>query len=142
MEIESTKRVYLGDEGGGWNPLKKRPYADFYRELRHGTQKAVNAIVRPLTRSSENGQAPRLVVSNDGDPKVEGGMNVEIPLDKIDITAVNDVILLGQIAEWSFGPVDQATLDGLPDDLVNILVKEADSLYGGQGPLAKRGGGK
>jgi hypothetical protein len=140
MEIDKTKRVYL--EGEGWNPLKKRPYADFFLEIRHGTQRAVNAIVRPVTRGGEGIDSPRLVIGGDGDPKVEGTMKVEIPLDKVDITGVNDAILLGQVKEWSFGPVDQATLDSLPDDLVKWLVNEANKLYGGQGPLAKGGGGK
>lgn len=142
MNTEQTKRVYLDDGGGGWNPLKKRPYADFYLELRHGTQRAVNAIVRPLTKGEGGGPAPKIVVNQDGEPKVEGGLTVEIPLDKVDFTAVNDVILLGQVKEWSFGPVNQETLDGLPEILQERLVNEANDLYGKQGPLPKGGGGK
>jgi hypothetical protein len=141
MNYDETKRVYLED-GVGWNPLKKKPYADFYLELRHGTQRAVGAIVRPLTRGSEGGPAPKIIVAQDGQAKVEGGLVVEIPLDKVDFTAVNDIILLGQVKEWSFGPVDQATLDGLPEKVQERLVNEANALYGEQGPLVKGGGGK
>lgn len=142
MNTEQTKRVYLEDGGGGLNPFKKKPYADFYLELRHGTQRAVNAIVRPLTKGEGGGPAPKIVVNQDGQPKVEGGFVVELPLDKIDFTAVNDIILLGQVKEWSFGPVDQETLDGLPEGLSERLVNEANALYGNAGPLPKGGVGK
>ena len=139
--MNETKRFYLED-GGGWNPLKKRPYADFYLALRHGTQRAVQAIARPLTKGEGGGAAPKIVVGGDGEAKVEGGITLELSLDKIDFTAINDVIILGQVREWSFGPVNQETLDGLTEELYERLVNEANELYGGQGPLPKGGVGK
>lgn len=141
MNIEQTKRIYFED-GVAFNPLKKRAYADFYLELRHGTQKAVNTIVRPFTKGEDGGPAPKIVVTGGGEPKVEGGLTVEIQIDKIDFTAVNDVILLGQVKEWSFGPVNQETIDSLPELLHERLVNEANELYGKQSPLPEGGGGK
>jgi hypothetical protein len=135
MEISQTKRVYL--EPGGF--LKKRAWADFFLELRHGTQRAVNELVRPFAVVPE-GNA-KIQVGEDLQPKYIGGKTVEIEVNKVDWTAVDDIILLGQIKEWSFGPVDQATLDSLPDEVVKTLVNEANLIYGKQGPLPKGGGG-
>lgn len=140
MNFDETKRVYLED-GVGWNPLKKRHYADFYLELRHGTQRAVNALVMPLTKGQDGGPTPKIIVAQDGQAKVEGGLTVEIPLDKVDFATVNDVIILGQVREWSLGPIDQATLDSLPESIHERLVNEANLLYGGKGPLPSGGGG-
>lgn len=136
-----TKRFYL-DEGGGFNLLKKRPYADFFLELRHGTQRTVAAIVRPYANIPAGDNPAKLSVSEDGTANYTGGRTVEIELNKVDWTAVDDVIILGQVEQWSFGPVDQATLDSLPDDVVKKLVAISNQLYGGtNSPLPGGGGG-
>ncbi len=129
-----TKKVEL-DEGGGGS------YAVFYVELRHGTQKAANALTRPFLKYPD-GKPPVLTVREGEEvPKVEGPTKVEVDLGAIDHTAVNDTIIVGQVKEWSFGPVDQATLDGLPEKIRGRLVNECDLLYGNMGPLVKGGGG-
>lgn len=135
-----TKKVEL-DEGGGFNLLKKRPYAVFYVELRHGTQKAVNVLTRPFLKYPD-GKSPVLTIREGEEaPKVEGPTTVEVDLGAIDNTAVNDLIIVGQVKEWSFGEVDQATLDGLSEKIRERLVNECNLLYGNMGPLAKGGGG-
>lgn len=133
-----TKKVEL-DEGGGFGPFKKRPYAVFYVELRHGTQKAVNALTRPFLKYPDN--SPKLTLKNDDEVKVEGPTTVEVDLGAIDYDAVNDAIIIGQVKEWPFGEVDQKTLDGLSERIRGRLVKECNLLYGNMGPLAKGGGG-
>jgi len=134
-----TKKVELEAEGGGFGPFKKRPYAVFYVELRHGTQKAVNALTRPFLKYPD--KPPKLTIQGDDEPKVEGGQSVAIDLTAISWDEVNDAIIAGQVKEWSFGPVDQATLDGLPERIRERLVNECNLLYGALGPLAKGGGG-
>jgi len=126
-----TKRIEF--EGGG--------YAVLCLQLKHGTQKAVNAILRPLMKTPDGGTVATLSVQEgDGKTKVEGPTEVQIELAQVDFTAVNDIILLKQVNEWSFGPVDQATLDVVPEPIIERLVEEANGLYG-EVPLAKGGGG-
>jgi hypothetical protein len=134
-----TVKVDL-DEGKGWNPLKKRDSVVFFKEIRHGTQKAVNAMTRQFL-TFPNGQNPKLVVSGEKDMRIEGVESIDVDLARVDFDAVNDVLILGQVKEWSFGPVDQETLDSLSEDMRNKLVEEVNKLYGASGPFPKGGGG-
>jgi hypothetical protein len=140
MNYETTKRIYL-EEGKNWNPFKKRPYADFYLEIRHGTSKAIAAIIRPHATNAEGGPAPKIIISDTGKTEIRGGYTVEIPMEKLDFDAVNDLFILGQVKEWSLGPITQETIDNLPERVHEKLVEEVNSLYGGQGPLPSGGGG-
>ena len=126
-----TKKVEL-DEG---------ETAVFYVELRHGTQKAVNALTRPFLKYPD-GKTPVLTIKEGEEgPKVEGPTTVKVDLAAIDYDVVNDMIIVGQVKEWSFGPIDQETLDGLPERIRGRLVQECNLLYGNMGPLAKGGDG-
>ena len=127
-----TKKVEL-DEG---------ETAIFYVELRHGTQKAVNALTRPFLKYP-GGNSPKLTIQEGEDrPTVEVPTKVEVDMKLIDFDAVNDAIIVGQVKEWSFGPVDQETLDGITERIRGRLVQECNLLYGNMGPLAKGGDGK
>jgi hypothetical protein len=64
-----------------------------------------------------------------------------LPVDKIDFEAINDLIILGQVKEWSLGPITQETIDALPDSVRARLVSALNQLYGGQSPLPSSGGG-
>ncbi len=121
--------------------LEDGNYADFFQELRHGTQKAVNTLTRPFLKYP-GGKTPKLTLK-DGDekPKVEGATVVEVDMAKVDWDAVNDSIIVGQVKEWSFGPVNNETLDNLPATIRAKLKNECDRLYGAQGPLQRGGGG-
>lgn len=134
-ELETKK---LKIEGNGFGPFKKGHYAVFYIEMLHGTQKVVNALTRPYLKP-DGDQPATLTVEEDGQPKIEGSKKLKIDLVTVDFDAVKDAILLGQIKEWSFGPVDQVTLDGLPLSIRDLLVAEIEQLY--SGPLAKGGVG-
>jgi hypothetical protein len=133
-----TIKVDLTD-GKAWNPLKKRDSAVFFKEVRHGTQKAVNAMTRKFL-TFPNGQNPKLVVTGEKDMRIEGVESIDVDLAKVDFDAVNDVLILGQVKEWSFGPVDQEILDGLSEDMRNKLVEAINKLYGESGPFPKGGG--
>ena len=123
-----TDRVDLGDG----------QYAVFFKEIRHGTQKAVNSLTRPFLKYPE-GQSPKLVQGKDLKPMIQGTTEGEIDLKEIDLDAVSDVIIIGQVKEWSFGDVSQAILDGLPESIRTILKTASDRLYGDAGPLPPTG---
>jgi len=115
--------------------------AVLYQEIKHGTQKVVNQMTRPFLEYGD-GKTPKLTIK-DGEekPVVEGADTVKVDMSKVDWDAVNDVIIIGQVKEWTFGDVNQATLDGIPDAMRNALKRECDRLYGESGPLPKGGGG-
>jgi len=137
-EPKTVKVELNGSKGFG--PFKKADYAVFYQELLHGTQRAVNAITRQFLNYPEGQKPPTMVVEGD-DLKFEGAKTIDIDLTAVDWDAVNDLIIVGQVKEWSFGPVvDQETLDGLPERIKEGLVKEVNQLYGKQRPLPKGGG--
>src|SRR4030043_531864 len=97
MSYESkTEHIDLGD---GLS-------ADFYQEIRHGTQKAVNTLTRPFLKYPE-GQSPKLIQGKDLKPMIQGTTEGEIDLKEVDLDAVSDAIIIGQVKEWSFGDVTQ-----------------------------------
>lgn len=126
-----TERIDLG--AGEW--------AVFYGEIRHGTQKAVNALTRPFLKYPD-GKNPKLVQGKDLKPIIEGSTEGEIDLAEVDLDAVNDAIIVGQVKEWSFGDVSLATLDGLSETIRTNLKAASDRLYGDAGPLPPTGDAK
>ena len=136
-ELKTVKVELNGSKGFG--PFKRGEYAVFYQELLHGTQKAINLMTRQHL-TYPDGNPPTLVIEGEGEMKLEGGKTIDVDLTRVDWTTVYDGMILGQVKEWSFGPVDQETLDGLPENVRKGLVAEVDKLYGKQGPLPKGGG--
>lgn len=136
-ELE-TKKVDLSN-GHHWNPLSKKDYAIFYVELRHGTQKAVNVLTRPFLEYPD--KPPKLIIEGEDKVTVQGSQRADIDLTKVDMDEVNDVMIVGQVKEWSFGLVDQATLDGIPETIRKRLLDECNLLYAGAGPLTRGGDG-
>lgn len=129
-----TKKIKL--EGNGFGPFKKGHYVVFFAEMRHGTQKAVSALTRPYLKPA--GDQPATLKVEDGGPATfEGSTSLEVDMMKVDWDAVNDVIILGQVKEWSFGPVDQSTLDDMPRTLRDRIIEEINKIY--SGPLPKGG---
>lgn len=131
-----TTIIYLNEDGF----ITDGHHAVFYDELLHGTQKAVNLITRRFLKYPD-GDTPKLVANDDGDLKVEGATTVNIDLALVKWDEVNDTIILGQVKEWSFGPVSQEVLDRLPERVRTWLVNETNSLYGQQRPLIPSGDG-
>lgn len=115
--------------------------AVLYQEIKHGTQKVVSQMTRPFLEYAD-GQGPKLTIKDGEDqPKVEGAKTVKVDMAKIDWDAVNDAIIIGQVKEWTFGPVNQATLDQIPESVRAKLKAECDRLYGENVPLPEGGGG-
>lgn len=133
-----TIKVELNGHGGVL-PWKKGEWAVFFQELLHGTQRAVTTV----TRQYLDVQGERKLTLGGEEPAlaVKGNVQLEVDLTKVDWDEVNDLILLGQIKEWSFGPVDQDTLDRIPEAIRGMLVDKSNELYGDAGPLAKGGVG-
>lgn len=122
--------------------LGKDEFAILYQEIKHGTQKAVNALTRPFL---EYAKTPKLTLAGDGqegDLKLEGSDKADINLAAVDWDRVNDAIITGQVKEWAYGPVSQETLDSLPERTRERLVQECNELYGKQSPLPRGGDGK
>jgi hypothetical protein len=138
MDLKTVK-IEIG-QPKGIGPFKKADYAVFHLDLLHGTQKVVNGLTRRFLVPS-GGESPKLSVQDDN-LEVTGAKSFDVDLAAVDWDAVNDAIIVGQVAEWSFGPVNQETLDGLPESVRNELVAQADKLYGEQRPLPKSGGVK
>ena len=90
------------------------------------------ATISVETEEGKDGTEPKA-------PKVEGVERVEIDLGKVNWDEVNDAIIVGQVKAWSFGPVNQETLDNLPEGIRGRLVQEANKRYGR--PLPGGGGG-
>ena len=44
-------------------------------------------LYMPLTKGQDGGPTPKIIVAQDGQAKVEGGLTVEIPLDKVDFAS-------------------------------------------------------
>jgi hypothetical protein len=96
-------------------------YVILRQELRHGTQRAVNELTRPF-----------LVIGESGKPEVD--------MLKVNWDQVYDVVILNQVVEWTFGPIDQETLDNMSSKVREELKSKCDELYGDASPLAKSGG--
>lgn len=124
-ELDTTK---LKIEGNGSGLFRKGHYAVFFVEMRHGTQKAVSALTRPFLKP-EGDQPPTLKIEEGTKLSLEGSTTLKVDMAAVDWDAVNDAIILGQVKEWSFGPVDQATLDDMPTKYRDQLITEANRLY-------------
>lgn len=110
-----TRRIDLGDDD----------YAMVIVPLIHKTSKLVQAYYKPYMKSigkpvllSEL-QAGKVALNND----------YELDLNAVDDDAVADIFILNQVSEWSFGTVSRESIDNMPSDKYNLLVKELNGLY-------------
>jgi hypothetical protein len=119
-----TVKVDLGDN----------EYALMYDEMRHGTSRKVQAVYEPYVNTEE---AQELIKSLDN-----GAEGVADKLHKLVGSAssvmATDVMILGQVEEWSFGEISQEVLDNMPERKRRILSDKCDELYAR--PLAMSGG--
>ena len=113
-------------------------FAFVYREVLHRTYRQHEDILRramtpvgPTTVKMSEVEAGKKM------PKVEYVLDVT----KLDMHEVNELYILSQVAEWSYGPVTHEAVESqLTRDDCIILVKEMDRLYQ-PSPLASRGNG-
>jgi hypothetical protein len=116
--------------------LGKERYALLYPYLRHGSKRRVEAANRKYLKYSTD-----TVKVAEGQSIKDAAKGVEVILDiaHADFTEANDLLTLGQVAEWSFGPVTQEVLDTLDEPSVDAILMRIDEVIKAS-PLPESGG--
>jgi hypothetical protein len=125
FEIPTT-RVDLG--GGHWAVL--------FNEVKRITARLHEGEIRRHLRPVE--EEPLLWSEIEGGQKPWPNDYLLNPAD-VDQARIAEIYALHQVKEWSFGPVDQATLDDMPRDAFIALRAAVDAHYESD-PLAGSGG--
>ena len=116
--------------------LGKERYALLYPYLRHGTKRRVESANRKYLKYSTD-----TVKVAEGQSIKDAAKGVEVILDiaHADFTEANDLLILGQVAEWSLGAVTQEVLDTLDEATYETLLKRIDEEVN-KDPLPGSGG--
>lgn len=118
--------------------------AELYAEMKHKTQRAVEEVTRPYLTYPEGVGKLKLSQGEDGGPiKAKAALEeveVTVDLKRIDWTAVNEIIILNQVASWSFGEVTAKILAEQSEAVFEALKVKVNELYRANFPLAKSGG--
>lgn len=117
--------------------------AELYAEMKHKTQRAVEEATRQYLTYPEGAGKVKVTQGEDGEQFINAkaageGLEVTIDLERIDWNAVNEIIILNQVASWSFGEVTAAVLEEQSEAVFNALKAKANEMY--KFPLAKGGG--
>ena len=118
--------------------------AELYAEMKHKTQRAVEEVTREFLTYPEG--VGKLTVSQgeDGGPvkakAVTEEVEVTVDLDRIDWTAVREIIILNQVASWSLGEVTADVLSEQSEAVYQALKTKVNELFRDTFPLAKSGG--
>ncbi len=120
--MQLTVRIELGDTD----------YAIVLSEMRHRTTKLVRQALQKCLKP--RGKPILLSEIKTG---AELLTEAEIDFEKLDSDQNAEIILLNQTTEWSFGEVNQETLDNIPTSKYEKLIAEVDKLYS-QPPLASK----
>ncbi len=94
-----TVRLELGDGD----------YAIFLEYLRHDTSREVQKVLRKFA-------TPRKILVSELKPGSKLVDDIEMDLSGFDPCETQHVFMLGQITEWSFGPVNAEVLNSIPED--------------------------
>lgn len=121
-----TSRVDLGDGDS----------AELYRELRHGTSRRVQELYRPFLAKPEVKEALKSATEEEVLAKL-----YEIIAPTADVIGAADILILGQVKAWTFGAITQEVLDDMSERKREILLQEANKLYG-EVPLPQGGAGR
>ena len=116
--------------------------AELYAEMKHKTQRAVEEMTRQYLTYPEGVGKLKLSQGEDGGPvqakTAADEVEVTVDLDRIDWTAVSDIIILNQVASWSFGEVTPEVLSEQSEDVFQALKAKVNTLYqGAPFPLAQ-----
>jgi len=133
-----TKKIDLGDGD----------FAVIFTEMKHGTKRRVEQITRKfLVMPAAQIQAKEVDGKIKTDFLVNGKVTPEEEVQAVDIdwvhadfTEATDAMILGQVQDWSFGPVDQSVLDDMAEAKREALARACDAEYGAV-PLPGSGGG-
>lgn len=117
--------------------------AELYAEMKHKTQRAVEAMTRQYLTYPEGVGKMKVTQGEDGGPlQTKVGVDkveVTIDLKQIDWTAVMEIIILNQVASWSFGEVTSEVLDEQSEAVYGSLKAQVNALYQGVFPLVESG---
>ncbi len=113
-------------------------FAFVYREVLHRTYRQHEDILRrAMTTNGPTTIKMSEVEEGKRPPKVEYVLDAA----KLDMHEINELYILSQVAEWSYGPVTHEVVENvLTRDDYLLLVKEMDRLYQPT-PLLSRGRG-
>jgi len=117
--------------------------AEMYAEMKHKTQRAVEEATRQYLTYPEGAGKVKLTQGEDGEQSLKAkaageGLEVTIDLERIDWNAVNEIIILNQVASWSFGEVTAAVLEEQSEAVFQALKAKVNEMY--KVPLAFGGG--
>ena len=117
---------------------------ELYAELKHKTQRAVEEKTRQYLTYPEGAGKLKVTQGEDGERAVKTKataeeLEVTVDLERIDWNAVNEIIILNQVASWSFGEVTAAVLGEQSEDIFKALKAKVNEMY--KSPLAKSGDG-
>lgn len=98
--------------------------AELFAEMRHGTIRAIEQLYRPYFERPEYQEILKL-------DSFEERQKALLPLviGSDEIARATDLMILGQVKSWTFGEVNQAVLDDIPERKHQILSQEANKLY-------------
>lgn len=117
--------------GGNW--------ADFFVEMKHKTQRAVEERTREYLTYPEGVGKLKLSQGEDGETvqvkAAVGEVEVTVDLDRIDWIAVSELIILNQVASWSFGEVTVEVLGEQSEAVYEILKAKVNELYQSNSPF-------
>lgn len=118
--------------------------AEMYAQMKHRTQRAVEEVTRPYLTYPEGMGKLKLSQGEDGGPiKAKAAVEeveVTVDLKAIDWTKVNEIIIVNQVASWSFGEVTAEILGEQSEAVFEALKVKVNELYRDSFPLAKSGG--
>jgi len=117
--------------------------AEMYADMKHKTQRAVEEATRQYLTYPEGAGKFKVTQGEDGEQSIKSkaaaeGLEVTVDLGRIDWTAVNEIIILNQVASWSFGEVTAEVLEEQSEAVFEALKAKANEMY--KIPLAKSGG--
>ncbi len=101
------------DDGSWW---------EFLAYLSHGVKRKMEMASRPFFALAEP-------VSHGLKGEILGEPKYEIDWERWDPGPVNEAMLLHSTVAWSFGAVNQDTLDGIPDAKSTRVKSRMDELY-------------
>jgi len=116
--------------------------AELYAEMKHKTQVAVEGITRQYLTYPEGVGKLKVSQGEDGGPirtKAVEEVEVTVDLERIDWTAVNEIIILNQVVSWSFGEVTAEVLGEQSEAVFEALKRKVNELFRDNFPLQKSG---
>jgi len=118
--------------------------AEMYAHMKHKTQRAVEEVTRQFLTYPEGVGKLKVSQGEDGGPvKAKAAVEeveVTVDLKAIDWTKVNEIIIVNQVASWSFGEVTAEVLGEQSEAVYQALKTKVNELFRDTFPLAKSGG--